>query len=61
MLPLSELQRTCEAILGRPRDKGVFRRRLKGPPSLLEVDDFVRGAQRPEQLYRAREGFTFME
>ncbi len=56
---LTELQRTCEAILGRPLDKSVFRRRLKASSDLLEVDEFVRGAQRPAQLYRASEQFAF--
>lgn len=40
---LSEFQCTCEAILGRPLDKSVFRRRIKGATDLVEVDDFVRG------------------
>lgn len=40
---LSELQRSCEAILGRPLGKSVFRRRIKGSTDLVEVDDFVRG------------------
>ena len=56
---LGELQRTCEAILGRPLDKSVFRRRLKGSEDLIAVDEFVRGAQRPAQLFRSREGFVF--
>lgn len=57
---LTALQRTCEAILGRPLDKAVFRRRLKGSADLVETDEFERGLQRPAQLYKAREGFTFM-
>lgn len=56
---LTELQRTCEAILGHPLDKSVFRRRIKGSPDLMEVDEYVRGAQRPAQLFRAREGYVF--
>lgn len=56
---LTQLQRTCEAILGYPLDKSAFRRRLKDSPDLVELDEFVRGAQRPAQLYRAREGFNF--
>jgi 8-oxo-dGTP diphosphatase len=56
---LSELQRCCEAIVGRQLDKSVFRRRIKGAMDLVEVDDFVRGAQRPAQLYKARAGFTW--
>lgn len=56
---LTELQRACEAILGHPLDKSVFRRRIKGSPDLMEVDEYVRGAQRPAQLFRAREGYVF--
>ena len=63
MLPerftLTQLQRTCEAILGHPLDKSAFRRRLKDSPDLVELDEFVRGAQRPAQLYRAGDGFSF--
>lgn len=58
---LTELQRTCEAILGHSLDKGVFRRRLRGSRDLVELGEFVGGAQRPAQLYQAREGFRFME
>ena len=56
---LTDLQRTCEAILGRELDKSVFRRRLKGSEDLLELDEFERGAQRPAQLWKARVGFQF--
>jgi ADP-ribose pyrophosphatase YjhB (NUDIX family) len=56
---LTALQRTCEAILGGPIDKSVFRRRIKGSPDLIELDEFVRGAQRPAHLYRASEEFKF--
>ena len=57
---LTELQRACEAILGRPIDKGAFRRQLKGARDLVKVQGaFVRGAQRPAQLYRAAAGFAF--
>jgi ADP-ribose pyrophosphatase YjhB (NUDIX family) len=67
---LTALQRTCEAILGRPLDKSVFRRRLKADleKQLPEVPDLVevvgveeRGHQRPAKLYKAREGFAFLE
>jgi 8-oxo-dGTP diphosphatase len=57
---LTELQRTCEAILGHPLDKSAFRRRLKCSADLEELADYQRGAQRPAQLYRARDGFEFM-
>jgi ADP-ribose pyrophosphatase YjhB (NUDIX family) len=57
---LSELQKTCEAILGRPLDKGAFRRRIKDDETLEEVPGaFVRGPQRPAQLYRASSDFRF--
>lgn len=57
---LTALQRTCEAVLGRQLDKSVFRRRLKVSEDLVELpSEFVLGAQRPAQLYRARDGFVF--
>lgn len=57
---LTELQRICEAVLGRELDKGVFRRRLRTSPDLEEVaGEFVLGAQRPAQLYRAAADFKF--
>lgn len=56
---LTDLQRTCEAILGRELDKSVFRRRLKGSGDLVELDEFERGAKRPAQLWKAKEGFEF--
>jgi 8-oxo-dGTP diphosphatase len=57
---LTDLQRTCEAILGRALDKGAFRRTIKDAPALLPVDgEFLRGPQRPAQLYRAAAGFAF--
>jgi ADP-ribose pyrophosphatase YjhB (NUDIX family) len=56
---LSELQRTCEAILGRPLDKSVFRRRLKASTDLVPLEEYVRGSQRPALLYRAPAGFVF--
>ncbi len=57
---LTELQRACEAILGRELDKGAFRRQLKTSPHLEIVPgEFQRGAQRPAQIYRAIQGFSF--
>lgn len=56
---LTDLQRTCEAILGRELDKSVFRRRLKGSEDLVELDEFERGAKRPAQLWKAKKGFEF--
>ena len=58
---LTQLQRTCEVVLGRPLDKSVFRRRLKGSAALIELDEFERGVQRPAQLFRAAEGFSFSQ
>lgn len=57
---LTELQHTCEAILGHALDKSVFRRRLRGSRDLVELGEFVGGAQRPAQLYRASDGFSFL-
>lgn len=57
---LTELQRICEAVLDKSLDKGVFRRRLRTSTDLVEVEgEFLLGAQRPAQLYRAVEGFAF--
>jgi ADP-ribose pyrophosphatase YjhB (NUDIX family) len=57
---LTELQQTCELILGRSLDKSVFRRRLKDEPRIVQLDgEFLYGAQRPAQLYRAAEDFRF--
>lgn len=59
LFTLSQLQKTCEVIMGRDLDKSVFRRRLKGSPDLVETDEFIRGLQRPAQMYRACDGFKF--
>lgn len=57
---LTELQQTCELILGRSLDKSVFRRRLKDEPRIVRREgEFLYGAQRPAQLYCAAEGFRF--
>ncbi|GJH02767.1 NUDIX hydrolase [Paraburkholderia terrae] len=57
---LTELQQTCESILGRSLDKSVFRRRLKDEPGIEQLPgEFLYGAQRPAQLYRAADGFRF--
>ena len=57
---LTRLQRVCEAIIGKPLDKGSFRRRLRAEKSLVEVvGEFARGANRPAQLFRAIPGFRF--
>lgn len=57
---LTELQQTCEAILGIRLDKSVFRRRLKSSDELMEMPgEFVRGSQRPAQVYEARETVQF--
>lgn len=62
LFTLTQLQRTCEAVLGRTLDKSVFRRRLKQEPYslyLIETDQKETGLQRPATLYRARDGFVF--
>jgi 8-oxo-dGTP diphosphatase len=57
---LTDLQRACEAILGRALDKGAFRRKVADQPTLIPVrGEFLRGAQRPAQLYRAAAHFKF--
>jgi 8-oxo-dGTP diphosphatase len=57
---LRELQRAVEEILGRRLDKAAFRRQIRDDPSLVPVEgEYLRGAQRPAQLYRAAEGFGF--
>lgn len=57
---LTDVQRACETILGHAIDKSSFRRQLKTARDLVDVQgEFVRGAQRPAQVYRAAAGFTF--
>ena len=57
---LTELQRVCEAILGKALDKSSFRRRLRTEKSLVEVrGQFQYGSYRPAQLYRAAADFRF--
>ncbi len=56
---LSQLQRSVEVILGQPLDKSSFRRQLKSSGDLVELDEYERGAQRPAQLFKASEEFTF--
>ncbi|MDD2729140.1 NUDIX domain-containing protein [Malikia sp.] len=56
---LTQLQRTVETILGRSLDKSSFRRQLKSSSDLVELDEYERGTQRPAQLFRASEGFSF--
>jgi len=65
---LTALQRTCEAVLGYPLDKSVFRRRLKPDPKkpdqvhdLVPVGTKASGVTKSSWLYRARDGFTFLE
>ena len=67
---LTALQKTCETILGYALDKSAFRRRLHPDPARFpaHVSELVkvehaqeRGRQRPAQIYKAREGFVFME
>ena len=56
---LTELQKVVEVIVSHPLDKSSFRRRLKESRDLVELDEYVRGAQRPAQLFRASETFSF--
>lgn len=57
---LTELQQTCEAILGHGLDKSVFRRHLKDDSRLVPLPgEFLLGSQRPAQLYRSAPGFRF--
>jgi ADP-ribose pyrophosphatase YjhB (NUDIX family) len=57
---LTDVQRACEAVLGHRLDKGAFRRLIKDEPCLLPVPgEFLRGPQRPAQLFRASEDFEF--
>lgn len=57
---LTQLQRVCEAVMGKRLDKGSFRRRLRFEDTLVEVaGEFERGANRPAQLFRAIPGFRF--
>jgi 8-oxo-dGTP diphosphatase len=58
---LTDLQRACEAILGRELDKGAFRRKIADQPTLVPVrGEFLRGPQRPAQLYRAATDFRLL-
>ena len=57
---ITELQRACEAILGHELDKGAFRRQLKNSVAMEEVPgEFVRGPQRPAQLFRVVPNLPF--
>ncbi len=52
---LSELQASCEALLGRRLDKSSFRRRLQDAGCVQEVRGALRtGAYRPAKVYRLR-------
>ncbi len=57
---LTDVQHACEAVLGRTLDKGAFRRLIKDEPSLVILPgEFLRGPQRPAQLYQASADFRF--
>lgn len=57
---LTDLQRACEAVLGTRLDKGAFRRLIKDEPALcLLPGEFLRGPQRPAQLFQAASDFRF--
>ncbi len=52
---LAELQRCCEAVLGRALDKSSFRRRLSDRDCVEAVPGVMHGAaHRPAQVYRRR-------
>ncbi len=52
---LADLQRYCEAVLGRPLDKSSFRRRLADRDCVEPVPGRLHGAaHRPAQVYRGR-------
>lgn len=56
---LSQLQQSVEIILGQSLDKSSFRRQLKSSVDFFELDEYERGAQRPAQLFKPSEEFTF--
>lgn len=57
---LTDVQRACEAIIGQQLDKGAFRREIKDHPALIPIEgEFLRGAQRPAQMYRTDADFFF--
>lgn len=57
---LTELQHACEAVLGARLDKGAFRRLIRDVPALrLLPGEFLRGPQRPAQLFQAAMDFRF--
>lgn len=57
---LTDVQNACKSILGRELDKASFRRQIKDEPSLVELPgEFLRGPQRPAQLYSRAPSFNF--
>lgn len=57
---LTEVQAACEAILGRPLDKGTFRRQIRDDAALVALPGECRtGPQRPAQLYSRAASFRF--
>ncbi len=57
---LTQLQRTCEAILRRDLDKSVFRRRLMDSADLVDTGRLTEGGrQRPARLFSAAEEFRW--
>ena len=57
---LTDLQRACEAITGRSLDKAAFRRQIKDSSCLAAVEGvYLRGPQRPAQIYSASPEFNF--
>lgn len=57
---LTDVQRASEAILGHTLDKAAFRRLLKDENALIPLPgEFLRGPQRPAQLYARSSAFRF--
>ena len=52
---LSELQRAYEIVLGRPVNKGAFRRRISDAGLIVELPRQRSGPTRPAQLYRLKD------
>ena len=55
----TQLQRACEAILGRDLDKSAFRRAQQRPLDLIDLGDDEGPVDGLGQRFMAREGFRF--
>jgi hypothetical protein len=57
---VTDVQRACEAIAGRPNDTGAFGRQIRNDPALVVVKGkFLGNTQQPAQVHRAAAGFSF--